>query len=64
MLGAIDSITDVSTLSNNFLGKISEIKSAVDGKPAPKQEEQKKQTEAGTSSSIPASTKHKTKSSH
>lgn len=31
MLGAIDTIADVSAVSNNFLGKISEIKSAVEG---------------------------------
>ena len=37
MLGAIDTIADVSAVSNNFLGKISELKSAVEDKPEKKE---------------------------
>ena len=36
MLGAIDSMSDVDTVSNDFLGKLSEIKSAVEDKPVEK----------------------------
>ena len=36
MLGTIDSLSDVDTVSNDFLGKLSEIKSAVEDNPAEK----------------------------